>query len=229
MHPYSNTSITPTGIIGKNSENYGDLTDHDLSHQVYVDRPMMTPLQPWMAANTPNEHTQSNYNQMYNNNASFMSSSPSSSSSVSTSCMPSISNAYPPPLVGGASPALPSLSSSRSQSQQPPLPQQQQQHQQHRNNNMISDTYAVPNHNHSEYHASMTSGYHSYKQEYSPSPSPPLHHRSNSIASDSSNDEREHSSRSGGGKVNGKKREKALERNRQGNLYHQFYTTISLI
>lgn len=208
MHPYSNTSITATGIIGKNSENYGDLTDHDLSHHVYLDRPMMTPLQPWMTTGTPNDHQQSNYNQMYSNNSSFISSSPSSSSSVSTGCMPSITNAYPPPLVGGSSSALPSLSSSRSQSQQ------QSQQSQHR---MISDTYVMPNNSHSEYQAPMAPGYHSHKQEYSPSPSPPRH-RSNSIASDSSNDEREHITGSSGARATGKKREKALERNRQGNI-----------
>lgn len=234
MHPYQNTTISNATIVDKHGEAYSDLTGHEINHHVYVDRPMMNPLQPWSSTSHSNKshHDQqqqgNNYNhQMYNsNNPSFlMSSSPSSTPSISAAngCMPN-NGSYTPPLVNGSLSSLPPISSSfTAHQQQPQLPRSSNTH-------TVSDNYVISNDNNVgdcqiQHNTTMPSVYRHNQAEYVSSPSPP-HYRSNSIASDSSNpsssqyqdfEENEcDSNNRGGGKAPLKKREKALERNRQG-------------
>jgi hypothetical protein len=216
MQPYSsNTSISNTSNM-MSKDGYSDLADHDLQ-PVYIERPMMTPLQPWMTSTITSaagsNQQQLNYNQMYNNNNSFLS-TPAPITSNVASCMPTItSSPFPPPLVGGTS------SPSASTSTVTPLPAINSINQQPCNDNMIPNKYIMSNNNTTDFMPQQQANatYH-----YSPSPSP-THYRQNSIGSDSSQDFDDQTpttttSKRGSGenKSTVKKREKALERNRQG-------------
>lgn len=234
MHPYQNTTISNATIVGKHGEAYSDLTGHGINHHVYVDRPMMNPLQPWLSTSHSNKshHDQqqqcNNYNhQTYNgNNPSFLMPASPSAPSIPTinGCM-SNNGSYTPPLVNGSLSSLLSTSSSFTthQQQSPPPPRSS-------NTLTVSDSYVSSNDNslgdyQIQHNTTMPSLYQHNQAEYISSPSPP-HYRSNSIASDSSNpsssqyqgfEENEcDSNKRGGGKAPLKKREKALERNRQG-------------
>lgn len=194
-------------MIVKGDNSYSDLTDQELNnpHIQYVERPMMAPLEPWMAAaNAPPPSANSQQQHYYNANEN-----------------------------GSFLPTPPGSSHPRQSHQLQQLPQQQQQQQNSFANHefMSNSSSNVPvNYQHSHQH-------HRH-QVYSPSPSPPRY-RQGSVASDSSNPSStpygeldEHSSQSsrnhagggggGGTKMTVNKRDKALERNRQGK-FHKFH------
>ena len=210
MQPYSNQIIPNTTVITKHGDDYTDLTEH----QIYAERHLATPLQPWMTTNnTPDENHHSSYAQMYSSShASFLPSAPSSSP---TAYAPSIHpSSFPPPLVGGSTSILPPFSPSR------------QRDITHGN----SESYMLSNSGEYQHPQMANTGlpaFNPHEQNYSPSPSPPQRYRNNSILSDSSNPacsphhdelEEDRYSRQKTGKTPVKKRERALEKNRQGKI-----------
>jgi hypothetical protein len=180
-------------IVKKGENNYSDLTDQEVNpHIQYVERPMIAPLESWMTTNAPPHSTVNMQQTSYyntNENGSLLPTPPTSNN--------------------------------------PGQLQKQQR---------ISMENGFTSHEFMANGSNVPVNYHQYHQVYSPSPSPPRY-RQGSIASDSSNpsttpygelDEpssqfsRNHAGGEGGGGTSGgtkltvNKRNKALERNRQG-------------
>lgn len=183
--------MSNANMIVKGENNYSDLTDQELNSQMqYVERPMMAPLESWMTTNAPTPHSAADTQQSnyYNTNEN--------------------STFLPTPPVSN---------------------NPRQFHQQQR----------MPMENGFTSHEFMANGNNisvNYHQVYSPSPSPPRY-RQGSIASDTSIPSLAHygeldepssqfsrndagggggGGTSGGTKLTANKRDKALERNRQG-------------
>lgn len=227
MQPYSsNSSISNANIMGANGDGYSDLADQSLQ-PVYIETPM---LEPWMTSSPEQQQQQqqqSNYQQMYsNNNSSFLSTPPRMISASAAPCIPTMinDNSFPPPLIGGSA-----SSPSSATTMTPPPHATTPFH----SNNLISNNYMTPRGN--EFAATATpqlqqhahASYYSHKRDFSPSPSLPTHYRNNSIGSESSleflDDQQTQTSSnsnskqgSGSKSTSVKKRENALERNRQG-------------
>ncbi|CAO3655940.1 unnamed protein product [Mucor fragilis] len=199
----STIKMSNANMIVKGDNSYSDLTDQELNtHIQYVERPMMAPLEPWMAAtnNAPPPH-------------------PSSSNSQQSHYYNSNEN-------GSFLPTPPGSTHPRQAQQLHELPQPSQQQNSFSNHEFMSNNSNLPvNYQHSHQHPHQV-------YSPSPSPpryrqgsiasdsSNPSSTPYGDFEDHSSQSSRNHAGAGGGGgtKMTVNKRDKALERNRQAAL-----------
>ncbi|EPB81664.1 hypothetical protein HMPREF1544_11609 [Mucor circinelloides 1006PhL] len=195
--------MSNANMIVKGDNSYSDLTDQELNnpHIQYVERPMMAPLEPWMAAaNAPPPSANSQQQHYYNANEN-----------------------------GSFLPTPPGSSHPRQSHQLQQLPQQQQQQQNSFANHefMSNSSSNVPvNYQHSHQHHrhqvySPSPSPPRYRQgSVASDSSNPSSTPYGELDEHSSQSSRNHAGGGGGGgtKMTVNKRDKALERNRQAAL-----------